>query len=334
MSNLLQPLFLENFSSTSLVCEDGDELIAFLVGFPSLDDPREAYVHFLGVSPKARGRGVGKALYKRFDETMSARSVSRVRCVTSIVNTSSVEFHTAIGFQIDGYSASAGVDGGQYVQLSRMVSAPASPVVDMTQWPPPSDTCLVGNYVDVRPTVEDDSMGLFQALDDEQVWTYLTVPRPRTSNEMTEEIVDALAQRFPWTVRLASDYQGLKRGSVVGWSSYLELSTRDARLEIGSTAYAPQVWRSAVNTETKLLLLGHAFDDLGFGRVQLKTDILNVRSQRGIEGIGAKHEGVLRWYQRRLDRTLRDTTVYSITRDEWPEVRSRLRTRLATHESR
>jgi RimJ/RimL family protein N-acetyltransferase len=150
---------------------------------------------------------------------------------------------------------------------------------------------------------------------------------------MSEQIVEALSQRFPWSVKLVRDYQGLQAGSVVGWSSYLELSTHDARVEIGSTAYAPGVWRSAVNTETKLLLLGHAFDDLGFGRVQLKTDIRNVRSQRGIEGIGAKREGVLRSYQRRLDRTLRDTTVYSITRDEWPEVRRRLLARLASHEA-
>ena len=243
-----------------------------------------------------------------------------------------MEFHTAIGFRVDGYTSATGIDGGQYVQMSREVSELPSPIVDLNRWPPPASTRLVGEYVEVHPTVANDSAGLFEALDDERVWTHLTVPRPTDVHQMQEQISEAVAERFPWTVKLAVDYLGLEAGCVVGWSSYLEVSSGDARLEIGSTAYSPLVWRSAVNTETKLLLLGHAFDDLGFGRVQLKTDVRNIRSQQGIEGVGARREGVLRWYQRRLDRTLRDTAVYSITRDEWPDVRNRLRSRLASNE--
>ena len=329
MSRLLQPLFLENFSTTSLVSEADGQLVGFLIGFPSLDDPRVAYVHFVGVAPKLRGRGSGRALYEQFDDLMSARGVTSVRCVTSIVNSRSVEFHQAIGFHVDGYTSAPGVDGGQYVQMSRSVTDRPSPVVDISQWPPSPATRLLGEYVEVSPTVVDDSAGLYAALDDERVWTHLTTPRPSDIAEMKEQVVEAIDQRFPWTVRLARDYQGLVTGSVVGWSSYLEVSTGDARLEIGSTAYAPEVWRTAVNSETKLLLCRHAFEELGCGRVQLKTDIRNVRSQRGIEGIGARREGVLRWYQRRLDGTLRDTVVYSITRDEWPDVRDRLTARLS-----
>ena len=140
-----------------------------------------------------------------------------------------------------------------------------------------------------------------------------------------EEYAATLAQapslgRWPWVVR-----QG---DSVVGTTSYLDVSQPDARLEIGSTAYTPSAWASAVNPTSKLLLMGWAFDH-GFGRVQLKTDIRNRRSQAAIAKLGATYEGVLRRYQRRADGTVRDTVLYSVTAEEWPGVRDRLRARLA-----
>jgi RimJ/RimL family protein N-acetyltransferase len=122
----------------------------------------------------------------------------------------------------------------------------------------------------------------------------------------------------------------LPEGAVVGWSSYLEVSPADARLEIGNTAYTPAVWGTAVNPEAKLLLLGYAFEGLSMGRVQLKTDIRNVRSQRAIAGLGATYEGTLRRYQRRADGTVRDTVLFSITAEDWPDVRRSLIARVAT----
>lgn len=116
-------------------------------------------------------------------------------------------------------------------------------------------------------------------------------------------------------------------GRAVGTTSYLDVSLADARLEIGFTAYSPSVWGTEVNPECKLLLMGWAFDH-GFGRVQLKTDIRNVRSQRAILGLGATFEGSLRRYQRRADGTVRDTAMFSVTAEEWPGVRERLRRRL------
>jgi RimJ/RimL family protein N-acetyltransferase len=89
------------------------------------------------------------------------------------------------------------------------------------------------------------------------------------------------------------------------------------------------VWGTVVNPQTKLLLLGHAFDDLGAGRVQLKTDIRNVRSQQAIARLGATYEGVLRRYQRRADGTVRDTVLFSVIAEQWPSVRERLQARLA-----
>ena len=117
-------------------------------------------------------------------------------------------------------------------------------------------------------------------------------------------------------------------GHVVGTTSYLDVSLADARLEIGSTAYSPAVWATEVNPASKLLLMTWAFDH-GFGRVQLKTDIRNRRSQAAIAKLGATYEGVLHRYQRRQDGTVRDTVMYSVTAEEWPGVRERLRARLA-----
>ena len=84
-----------------------------------------------------------------------------------------------------------------------------------------------------------------------------------------------------------------------------------------------------MNVECKLLLLGHAFDDCGFGRVKIQTDSINQRSQAAIAGIGATREGVLRRHIRRADGSFRDTVVFSILKDEWPQVRELLQTRLA-----
>ncbi|MEO8108229.1 MAG: GNAT family N-acetyltransferase, partial [Actinomycetes bacterium] len=97
MAGLLQPLFLENFSGTSLVAEDSNgELAGFLIGFVSPDNPTEAYVHFAGVAPGSRASGLGRALYGAFDAVVGRRGVRLVRCVTSVVNTESVAFHEAI----------------------------------------------------------------------------------------------------------------------------------------------------------------------------------------------------------------------------------------------
>ena len=99
-------------------------------------------------------------------------------------------------------------------------------------------------------------------------------------------------------------------------------------MHLGWTAYGPRWWATAVNAECKLLLLGHAFDDCGFGRVKLQTDLRNDRSQAAIAELGATREGVLRRHMRRADGTFRDTVVFSILRDEWPAVRASLERRL------
>lgn len=113
-------------------------------------------------------------------------------------------------------------------------------------------------------------------------------------------------------------------GELAGSTRYGDIRPADSGLEIGWTWLYPRWHGSGVNRRMKRLLLAHAFEVLGMERVQLKTDILNVRSQRAIEGLGAVREGVLRRHVRRRDGTMRDTVMYSVIRGDWPQVGARL----------
>ncbi|MDX6630197.1 MAG: N-acetyltransferase [Gaiellales bacterium] len=197
-------------------------------------------------------------------------------------------------------------------------------------WPLEPDVKLAGQIVEVTLFERDrDAEALFAALDHDAVWAHVA-GRPADPSSYGDALAGAASQgRFPWVVRLVRPLAGLEPGTVIGTSSYFDVSVPDARLEIGFTSYDPRVWGSAVNPAAKLLLLAHAFDALGAGRVQLKTDVRNQRSQRAIARLGARHEGTLRRYQRRSDDTVRDTVLFSILAEEWPAVRAGLQDRLA-----
>ncbi len=113
-------------------------------------------------------------------------------------------------------------------------------------------------------------------------------------------------------------------GELAGSTRYGDLRPADSGVEIGWTWLHPRFMGTGVNRRMKLLLLSHAFEDMGMERVQIKTDILNRRSQRAIEKLGAVKEGVLRAHMRRPDGTMRDTVMYSVTKAEWPQVRAGL----------
>ncbi len=117
-------------------------------------------------------------------------------------------------------------------------------------------------------------------------------------------------------------------GAVVGSSSYLNVDPPNRRLEIGSTWFSESVRRTGVNTEAKLLMLGHAFDQLNCVAVEFRTHFMNSTSRAAIERLGAKLDGVLRSHQLLPDGSRRDTVVYSILDVEWPAVRNNLRHRL------
>jgi RimJ/RimL family protein N-acetyltransferase len=201
----------------------------------------------------------------------------------------------------------------------------------------PGGRALVGRAVRLDPSVAADAEALHTALDHDVVWAagYGGGPaaRPSSPRGWVQRIEQAgLEGRAMWTVRLAGT------GRVVGTSSLGDVDPVNERVHLGWTAYAPDVWGSAVNPECKLLLLGHAFDDCGFGRVKIQTDLVNTRSQAAIAKLGAQREGVLRRHMRRADGSWRDTVVFSVIVDDWPGVRARLEQRLrdlsASHGSR
>jgi RimJ/RimL family protein N-acetyltransferase len=196
-------------------------------------------------------------------------------------------------------------------------------------WPPTNGVRLEGEVVTLTSfEPERDAAELFTTLDHDPVWNHL-LGRPATAAEFGQAIVARRQQgHFVWVVRLSRPLAGLEAGTVVGTTSYLDVVPDSARLEIGWTAYTPPVWGSAVNPDTKLQLLRFAFETLGAGRVQLKTDVRNARSQQAIARLGAQYEGVLRRYQPRADGTMRDSVMFSIIAEEWPRARDGLLKRL------
>jgi RimJ/RimL family protein N-acetyltransferase len=191
----------------------------------------------------------------------------------------------------------------------------------------PDGRPLAGTGVRLELLGDDAVDELYPLLSDPQVYAdgYVMHRRP-VSVEDSRALVTSrflVAGRVVYAIRLVD-------GTLVGTSSLLEIDLANESIHLGATLYGRRWWGTAVNPEAKLLLLAHCFDDCGFGRVKIQTDALNTHSQAAIAKLGARREGVLRRHLRREDGTFRDTVVYSILADEWPDVRDGLRARLAT----
>lgn len=190
----------------------------------------------------------------------------------------------------------------------------------------PERIVLEGRVVRLEPLEErhrDDLLAA--AAEDPVIWRYMSADLSVGADAWPAYLADARRLEYvAWaTVERAS-------GRAVGSTRFGDIAPEHDRVEIGWTWVAPSRQRSAVNTEAKLLQLTYAFDTLGAGRVALKTDLRNERSQRAIERLGAVREGVLRRQLRLPDGHVRDTVYYSILADEWPMVRARLTDRLST----
>ena len=194
---------------------------------------------------------------------------------------------------------------------------------------PPSAARLTGRFVELTPCVPSRDAGpLFELLANDDIWRHMP-GRPQTAESYSDFLTSRIATgRYVWVVRLLEAHAGVAAGSIVGTSSYMDVSVQDARLEIGATAYICSVWGSKVNPDAKLLLFSYAFDTLRVGRVQFKTDVRNVRSQQAIARLGARYEGTLRRHQRRDDGSVRDSVLFSVIVEEWPSVRAALSARL------
>jgi N-acetyltransferase len=190
---------------------------------------------------------------------------------------------------------------------------------------------LEGHGVRLEPLAYEHHAGLAVAAADVKLWElwFTVVPEAWQTRAY---ITDALAGQaeghmLPWAVR------ELTSGTLIGSTRYHDIVVAIARVEIGATWYAQRWQRSHVNTGCKLLLLGHAFDTLGCQVVGLRTDQFNLASQRAIEALGAKKDGVIRHHRARRDGTVRDTVIYSILAIEWPDVKRHLELQLARHGS-
>ena len=184
----------------------------------------------------------------------------------------------------------------------------------------PDRSVLDGHGVRLEPAGEQHLADLLDAGQDDAVWTWLPVRRPRTVDDVRRSLA-----RQPGELAYAVVVDGRARGT----SSYLDVDLAVGGLEIGSTWYAPSLWATRVNPACKLLLLGHAFDDLGAQRVTLKTDGRNLRSQAAIRKLGCAYDGTLRHHRLRADGTVRDSAYFSLLADEWPGARGGLLARLA-----
>lgn len=198
----------------------------------------------------------------------------------------------------------------------------------------PDGRPLIGRVVRLDEAEAADAPALFTALDDERVYRYGygggPAGRPSTPEPIAAAIADARSDpsRTMYVVRVLADSPLGAAGTVVGTSTLGDAVPAHGRIHIGWTGYSPAVWGTAVNPECKFLLLGLAFE-LGYGRVKIQTDLINERSQAAIAKLGAVREGVLRHHQLRADGSWRDTVVFSILAEEWPDVRDRLEHRIA-----
>jgi N-acetyltransferase len=180
---------------------------------------------------------------------------------------------------------------------------------------------LHGPHARLEPLSPNHCDGLTEAVKDGELWKlwYTSVPKPE---DMAKEIdrrlgLQASGAMMPWTVFDAD-------GKIAGMTTYMNVDAANRRVEIGSTWYAKNVQRSGLNTQCKLLLLGHAFEMLDCIAVEFRTHFFNHQSRRGIERLGAKQDGILRNHQIAPNGTLRDTVVFSIIASEWPTAKAHL----------
>ena len=193
----------------------------------------------------------------------------------------------------------------------------------------PRPVTLEGHGVRLEPMAKEHRDALAKAAADGKLWQlwFTSVPEPQQTEGYIAQALEGrdAGHMLPWVVR------ELGSGEIAGSTRYHDIIKPASRVEIGWTWYAKRWQKSHVNTACKLLLLGHAFDALECKVVGLRTDNFNFTSQRAIEALGAKKDGVLRHHWPRRDGTVRDSVMYSIILSEWPDVKRHLGLRLARH---
>jgi len=181
---------------------------------------------------------------------------------------------------------------------------------------------LLGKHVTLEPMQPRHVDGLKAAARDGQLWKlwYTSVPAP----EKTKQFVEHALMRRDQYGEMPYVIHEHKTNKVIGSSRFMNVDEQNHRLEIGHTWYAQTYQRTAINTECKLLLLTHAFEQLSAIAVEFRTHFMNQPSRKAIERIGAKQDGIIRNHKKMPNGSYRDTVVYSIIESEWPAVRSHL----------
>jgi RimJ/RimL family protein N-acetyltransferase len=195
----------------------------------------------------------------------------------------------------------------------------------------PAPVELEGHGVRLEPMNASHAPALRAAAEDGRLWElwFTAVPEPDGTESYIETALEGqrAGHMLPWVVR------DLSSGTIVGSTRYHDIVAPIDRVEIGYTWYAKSWQRTYVNTVCKLLLFEHGFEALGCAVVGLRTDNFNFASQRAIERLGARKDGVIRHHQARRDGSARDSVMYSVLAAEWPDVKRHLRLRLARHEA-
>ena len=195
------------------------------------------------------------------------------------------------------------------------------------RWPP-ERTSLEGSIVRLEPLRREHRDGVADAAGDAEIWTWMDrrIPDEEGAFDRWFETRLAVSEHGDeWCYATLSQ----TTGRAIGSSSYLHVRPEHDGLEIGWTWLNPSAWRTGANLEAKLLMLGHAFDELGCMRVEFKTDARNERSRTALEGIGATFEGIFRKHMLMPGIGVRDSAYFSIVDTEWPDVRAELQRRLA-----
>jgi len=181
---------------------------------------------------------------------------------------------------------------------------------------------LTVKHAELRPMELGDVDALYEVAQHSGIWQYMPM-NVQSIEDMKQFVIKALEAKeiglvYPFVV------VDCRTGNIIGSTRFLSISFPYRHLEIGTTWLTPTYWKSKINTECKYLLLTYCFETLNLIRVQLKTDSRNIRSQKAIEKIGAKKEGIMRNQMFMPDGYYRDSVLYSIIESEWPEAKGKL----------
>ncbi len=263
------------------------------------------------------GRDALRTLLRHLVDDLGAH---RVELSVLAFNDRAVASYKACGFVVEGVEKDGVMtDDGTYADDVRMafIAGRRRPAFD------PRPVVLAGRHVRLEPLRMEHAPALYEAIREEGIWTWLNAPAPGSVGDIERYVREALdlqirGEHMPWATVRASD------GEVVGTTRYGAIDRTCRSVEIGWTQLSAEARRTPINTEAKYLQLRHAFEDLGALRVWLKTDVLNERSRRAIERIGARLDGIIRKERPLWNGRVRDACYYSFISQEWPAAKASL----------